>query len=139
MADLTVTAAQVAAVFPNDARIRSKIAVESLTRGDAVYYTTAGKAGKADANVAGKQQFRGIALETVGSGQAVDVLEDGEVYGFTLSGVNHDALIYLSDTAGKLADAAGTMTVQVGRVAGLSDADITKTIRVFADPMRQWS
>ncbi len=139
MADIAVTAAQVAPVFPTQARVRSRIAAEALTRGQPVYYTSTGKAGIADANASGKQQFRGIALETVGTGAGVSILEEGECYGFTLSGVAYDGLVYLSDTAGSLGETAGTMTVQVGRCVGLSDPDITKVLYVSSDTKRNWS
>lgn len=139
MADITVTAAQVAAVFPKDAKIRSFVAGEAITKGQAVYLTTAGLAGVADANAAGKQQCKGIALNGVGAGQAVDVLMEGEAYGFTVSGLNVGALVYLSDTAGALADGAGTMTVVVGRVMALSDKDKTKVLELGQAPTALWS
>lgn len=132
MADLTVTAAQVAAIFPLKAEIYSVIATEAITAGQAVYFTTAGKAGVADANVANKQQCRGIALNGVAAGQAVDVLKRGAVYGFTLTNQSHDDPIYLSDTAGALADANGTLTVPVGLVMPLADKDLTKVVYIDA-------
>ena len=138
MADITVTAAKVAPVFPEKAEIFDMIAVEAITKGQAVYQTTAGKAGVADANASGKQQFRGIALNAAAAGSAVSVLKKGHVSGFTLSG-NYDSLAYLSDTAGALADAAGTMTVNCGRVMALTDKDLTKVLYVDADWLRAWS
>ena len=139
MADITVTAAQVGACFPHSAEIVDLIAVEAITAGKAVYQTTAGKAGIADANASGKQQFRGIALNAAAAGSAVSVLKTGHVYGFALSGLDYDVLVYLSDTAGALADANGTMTVNAGRVVALSDADLTKVLYVTADWLRTWS
>lgn len=126
MADIALTAAQIAAVDPRNAEIYSVIAAEAITRGQAVYFTTSGTAGVADANVANKQQCRGIALNGVGAGQAVDVLKRGMCYGFTLTSQSHDTPLFLSDTAGALADAAGTLTVPVGIVAPLADKDVTK-------------
>jgi hypothetical protein len=140
MADITVTAAQVGAVFPEKAEIVDMIAAEALTAGQAVYQVAAsGKAGLADANAAGQQQFRGIALNAAGAGQAVSVLKKGHVYGFDLSGMDYDDPAYLSDTAGTLADAAGTMSVNAGRVVALPDASASKVLYVEADWLRTWA
>jgi len=139
MGDLTVTAANVAVVRPLDAVIRSYIAVAAITAGQAVYFTTAGKAGVADANDSGKIQFRGIALKTVGAGQAVDVLHEGEIYGFESLG-NADTILYLSNTAGKLATSSGSTAVAAGRVVCLSDSPtLTKVVRVFTRWSADWA
>lgn len=131
MADITVTAAKVGVLFPDKAEIFDMIAAEAITAGQPVYQTSAGKAGVADANASGKEQVRGIALNAAGAGQAVSVLKRGHVGGFTLAGA-YDSIAYLSDTVGRLADAAGTMNVPVGRVVGLTDAAITKALYVDA-------
>ena len=139
MADIVVTAAHIGLCFPDRADIRSYIAAATITKGQAVYFTTAGLVGVADANDAGLQQFRGIALNGGGAGQAIDVLHNGEIYGFTVSGLNADVLVYLSDTAGALADAAGTMTVAAGRVVCLADKDATKVVRISTSWFAQWA
>lgn len=139
MADITVTAAKVGLVDPTKAEVASKIAAEAITKGQAVYYTTAGKAGVADANAAGKLQFRGIALNGVAAGQAVDVCQDGELEGFSVSSEDADAILYLSNTAGALADAAGATTVACARVVARSDKDLTQVIRVFVQWEADWA
>lgn len=139
MADIVVTTAQVSPVDLMKADIRSYIAAEAITAGQAVYLTTAGKAGVADADAAGKQQFRGIALQSVAAGQAVDVMHDGEIAGFTVSALNCGAFAYLSDTVGALSDGAGTMTVRVGRVVARTDKSATKVLRVFTQWDADWS
>ena len=128
MADLTVTAAKVAAIDPLQAEIFSMIAAETITAGLAVYQTTSGTCGIADANVANKQQIRGIALNGGGAGQAIDVMKVGRIAGFTLTSQTYDDPIYLSDTAGALADAAGTLTVPCGLVVPMADKDLTKVL-----------
>lgn len=128
MADLALTAARIAPVHPQLSEIYSVIAVEAITKGQAVYFTTAGKAGVADANVANKQQCRGLALNGAAAGEVVDVIKNGHVYGFTLTSQSHDDPVFLSDTAGALADAAGTLEVPVGLVAPMADKDITKVV-----------
>lgn len=139
MADITRTKAKVAVVIPQEAEIYDFIATEAIEAGQAVYILTTGKVGKADAATAGKQQFRGIALKDVAAGQAVSVLKKGYVEGFSVSGMNADALAYLSNTAGALADAAGTMTVNAGRVRCLADANLTKCLYIEADWLRAWA
>ncbi|MBU6361161.1 MAG: DUF2190 family protein [Chloroflexi bacterium] len=128
MADIAVTAAQVAVLFPHTAEVYSFIAAETITAGQAVYFTSAGKVGIADANASGKQQVRGIALNGAGAGQAVDVVKRGHVAGFTLG--TYNTLVYLSDNAGALADAAGTVSAAVGRIVALSDSALSKALYV---------
>jgi hypothetical protein len=139
MSDITIDTNGISLVFSNEAEIRDMIAAEAITAGQPVYQTTAGKAGIADANASGKQQFRGIALKDAAAGQPVPVLKRGYLSGYALSGVAYDGLVYLSDTAGKIADGVGTMTVNVGRVNAIPDADLTKILYVEADWLRAWS
>lgn len=131
MAAISVTAAQIAEVDPIKATIRNYITGVALTKGQAVYIVPAtGKLALADGNGSGTKQFRGVALDAGGVGAAVRVLEAGDCYGFDLSGLNYDDPVYLSDTAGSLDTAAGTVTVYCGRVAPLTDASLTKVLRV---------
>jgi hypothetical protein len=139
MADLTLTAAQIAPVYPQSAAIFDYIAVEAISKGQAVYITTAGKVGVADANAAGKQQFRGIALNGAGAGQAVSVLQRGHVYGYGVASLNADAYAYLSDTAGALGDAAGTLNVRAGRVTALPDSAGTKVLYIDVNWLNTWA
>lgn len=134
MADLTLTAAQIAPVFPHDAKIFDILAGVAVTQGQAVYQNTSGKAAVADANAgSGAEKFYGLALRTRGIGQGLSVLKEGHVYGFDLSGLAYGALVYLSDTAGKLADTPSTTnSVPVGMVVPLSDSDITKVLYIRA-------
>lgn len=142
MADVTVTAAQVAPVYPDGqhgTEIVPMKAAAAITAGQAVYQTSSGTANLADANGSGTLQFRGIALEGVAAGQVVNVLKRGACYGFTLSG-NYDSLLYVSNTAGALADAAGATTINAGRVYGLTDhGSLTKVAWIEADWLRTWS
>lgn len=139
MANITVTAAQVGLVDPLKAVVRSYIAAEAITKGQAVYLTTDGKAGVADANAVGKLQFRGIALNASGAGQAVDVCHEGEMTGFAVSALNGDVMLYLSNDAGLLADAAGGTSVVCARVTALSDKSLTKVIRIFTRWSADWA
>jgi hypothetical protein len=137
MSDLTLTATQIAPVFPVDAEIFDLIAAVAITAGQAVYQNSAGKAALADADAgSGAEQFRGLALNSAGAGQAVSVLKRGHLYGFTLSGLAYDGAAWLSNTAGTLADAPSSANpVRAGRVVSLSDANLTKVLYVDA----QWT
>lgn len=140
MTDIVVTAARVAAIHPQRAVIYDFEAAEAITAGQAVYQLTTGKVGVADANAAGKQQFRGIALNAAAAGGGVSVLKSGYIWGFAVSAMNGDALVYLSDTAGALGDAAGTMSVAVGRVVGIPEVGgPAKALHIDADWLRAWS
>lgn len=134
MTAIAVTAAQVAAVYPDKSEIYTFIAGATITQGQLVCITIAtGKLDVADANGAGNlTQLRGVALNGGAAGQAINVLKRGFVYGFTVSGVAYDAVLYLSDTVGQLDDAAGSMTVQAGRVLPLPDSP-TLTKAVYFD------
>ena len=125
--------------FPHLATLYPILANETLANGQAVYLASTGKYGKAGAATAGKQQFRGIVLEARGANQGGSLITKGKVWGFDLSGLAYDALVYLSDTLGGYADAAGTMTVIVGRVAPLTDRDLTKVLEINVDPVRIWT
>ncbi len=140
MADLTRTADSVALIYPDRAVTFPVKLTETVTRGQAGYIVaTTGKVGIADANGSGKQQFRGLFLEPGASGQGVSLLKEGHVSGFDLSDLNYDALVYLSDTAGELADAAGTLPVIVGRVVAMTDDARTKALYICADWLRSWA
>ncbi|MBW2559228.1 MAG: hypothetical protein JRE40_00085 [Deltaproteobacteria bacterium] len=128
MADLSVSG-NPRIVFPRRAEVWDGIAAEALTAGDVLYPVSGGTFGLADANDSGKEQAVGIALFDTAAGEAVSILSRGHVAGFDLSGVDHGDFIYLSDTAKKLADAAGTLSVTVGRVWSISDKpNYTKTL-----------
>lgn len=74
-----------------------------------------------DASVAGTAIFDGLLLNNSASdGDAITIISRGAVYGFDLSAQDYGDVIYLSDTAGALADAAGTVSVPVGKVIKLN-------------------
>lgn len=138
MADLTVTAAKVAPLNPLQSEFITFIAASAITAGQPCYQTSAGKAAPADANAAGLQQVRGIAVNAAAAGQPVDLIVKGLLGGFTISQA-YDTRIFVSDTVGALADAAGTMSVPVGRVVGLTDKAITKAQFVDISYAAQWA
>lgn len=130
MADLTVTKAQVSPVFPGLAEIYDYIAAVAITAGQAVYVNSSGKVDLVSGSAVGTAKIRGIALNDAGIGQAVSVLKKGAIYGFTISGLAYDATVYVSNTTGALADAAGTNSCVAGKVMPLTDKDITKVLYI---------
>jgi hypothetical protein len=131
MADITRTAAQIAVLFPDEAEIYSFVAYETIAKGNPVYLTSAGTVGVADANGSGTDTFFGIALEAGGAGQAISVLKRGHITGYTLSGA-YGSAAYVSNTAGELADSAGSTSLVVGHVVPTSDPAYTKALYVNA-------
>ena len=140
MSDITVTAAQVGRVDPSQDWVINGILAETVTAGQVLYLNSSGLWALADGSATGTAQVRGLALGGGGAGQAIAILKKGLVYGFTLSGLAYDARAYLSDTAGALADANGTVNVVCGRVHAMSDADKTKVLHFFGgDPHEQYT
>lgn len=131
MADIAVTSENVRLVQTRNAEVYAFIAGVAITAGQAVYFNTStGKLAVADASGAGTATARGIALNDASAGQAVDVLKTGMVAGYTLTSQSYDDAVFLSDTEGAIADAAGTVSVTVGRVIGRTDPGVEKLIYV---------
>lgn len=129
MADLTSTAAQVRRVAADRDEVYDYIAGAAITAGQAIYIDSNGKAQLADASVSGTAGCRGVALKTVAAGQPVPVIKRGLIGGFTISQA-YDAVIYLSDTTGALADAAGTVSTTVGRVVPVNSGSVSKMLYI---------
>lgn len=124
MADITVTAAQVAVVNETEAMMRTGIVASgsTITKGQAIAINTSGYIVLADASSGQANGCRGIALTGAGAGEPITYLMSGSVYGFTLSGADFGDAIYLSNTAGALDDASGgDVAVAVGRVFPVHD------------------
>ena len=131
MGDIAVTAAKVAAVFPEKAEIYTGLAGVTITAGQAVYIAaTGGALGLADEDASAEASFVwGIARNGGGAGQAIDVLRKGHCYGFTVSSLDYALPVSLSNTAGALLDTGATTNI-VGRVVPLADADKTAVLYV---------
>ena len=126
MADLNlISTTNVSAVFVGQCRIRTVlVGAGGVAQGQPICVgPTTGKVIPASAAASNTSGFRGIALETLFEGQGVDVLERGYVAGYDLSALAFDALVYLSDTPGKLSSTPGTNNVAIGRVVPMSDRD----------------
>ena len=138
MADISIeTGRSVNPLYVEKAEIYDFVQAETLAVGDVVYLNTAGKVGKADADAAGKLQARGIVVHKIGN--TVSIMKKGWLAGFDLSGVAYDGILYLSNTAGKMADAGGGTTVICGRVSSIPDNPLTKVLYVDFDWVRTWA
>lgn len=144
MADLALTAALVAPVHPDKAEIYSFIAGTTITAGQVVAFNTSTDDDKlyiGDGNDGDLDQPVGVALEGGGSGQAIPVLVRGFVEGFTVSAIANYTLLYLSDTAGKIATtgAESTANAALGRI--MPNAQSTPRLLVYVDCSfnTQWS
>lgn len=76
-----------------------------------------GKLALADASAAPTARCYGIALRTQKAGWGgLTLVRFGIIDGLDLDALDFDDPVFLSDTAGRLADGAGTVSVPVGRV-----------------------
>lgn len=140
MADIVVVAAKVARLSPGTDEVYDFIAAATITAGQALYVDSNGRVNLADANGSGTLQFCGIALAGSRLGQAVSVLKRGYIGGFTISGLNYWAQLFVSNTAGALADAAGGTSILGGRIVPLTDGNTrTKALYIEADWLRNWA
>lgn len=121
MAAVATVANSIAPIYPGEAEIFTGIAGVDLTAGEIVYFNSSGKLVKTNAGAAGTAKCAGMVLETKKAGQATAILVRGHVGGVTVSGLAYAAKVYASDTAGELADAAGTVSLHVGTVVPMPD------------------
>src|SRR5438045_5988855 len=112
MSDVALTAAQISPVNETQYTAKTGMAGEAITIGQAVAVdTTTGKIYLADGSTAARNNVRGIALNNAGAGYPVTYLMEGSIYGFTLTALDYDAVLYLSNTAGALGTTAGDVSV----------------------------
>lgn len=106
MSDLTIVAADVNVLRWGTSEPGKGGA--SLTPGAPCYYDTSeGTLKLAEADDDTHRQYAGLATRTSSSGEANTLLNEGDIYlGSALDGLNLGAWVYLSATAGKLADAS---------------------------------
>jgi hypothetical protein len=116
MADLTLATADTVNVDTLTVQQHTVLAGEAITAGAPVFLnTTTGYAWLADANDSNTTKPYGIATKTVAAGEAVTVVRRGRLSGWSnLPG--YGAAVYVSNTVGTLADAAGSSSWQVGIV-----------------------
>lgn len=131
MADLTITAADVRAVeWVQDSRTR--VAGAAVDAGAPVYLDTSGKVQEAQADgTAAERLVIGIAVTTAAAANLpVSVAGPGALVdlGDSMSGVAYGATLFLSNTAGAIADAAGSVSVVLGTVEAVEHMSGTTSV-----------
>jgi hypothetical protein len=124
MTVIVVTAAEVGRLYPNlDTAIPIFLGA-TVTAGQVLRPDTDGTWILADATVGGADA-RGtvIALKGGTDGEADLGIKEGALEGYAVSGLSTGAQLFLSDTAGAVDDAAGTISVPIGRVIGTAEKD----------------
>jgi hypothetical protein len=92
-------------------------AAEAIVAGAPIRLDTSnGRFTNANASSAAEARATHIATHSAAAGEAVTGIRRGLLDGFVLDALAYDAAVYLSNTDGRLADAAGTTPVTVGRV-----------------------
>jgi hypothetical protein len=88
------------------------------TPGPVYFHATTGRFFRSDGNAAAPANgVFGIATHAcAGAGEPLTVIRQGPMDQFDVSALNFGAKLFLSDTVGALADAAGTRSVVVGTV-----------------------
>lgn len=90
---------------------------EDLTAGQVVrIHPDTGRFVKAGAASSTTAFAYGIVVRSVAAGMPVTAIRHGVLDGFDLDDLDYNNPVFLSDTAGALADATGTETVVLGRV-----------------------
>jgi hypothetical protein len=126
MADLALVTADKLEVVSLPQDQHTLPAGEAITAGAPVVQKNDGKFYNSDANGAAPLNTApfGIATRTVKAGEALTAVRKGKIDGYDLSGMSVGDTIYVSDTVGKLADAAGTATLRVGFVLAVWGAPL---------------
>lgn len=115
MADIAVATAGRIHIVGAPNRQLTLVATEAIVAGAPVRIHTDGKWTNANGTTTTENRVWGIATASVAAGEALTAVRNGILDGFTFSQA-FDAPIYLSDTDGRLADAAGTVSTVVGRI-----------------------
>lgn len=125
MADITLTTSATARVVESIEQC-TLIAAENISPGQAVRIDpSSGRFTLANATSASEARVYGIACggHTIPAGYPVTAIRRGVVDAYIFNG-SYDAPVYLSNTDGTLADAAGTVNVVIGRVLPAAAASL---------------
>jgi len=90
-------------------------AAEAITAGAPVRIDTSGNFTNSNGTTTTEAATWGIATKTVVAGEALTAIRKGIMDGFTFAGA-YGSTVYVSDTDGRLADAAGTVSKIAGTV-----------------------
>lgn len=104
------------------------VASTDITVGQPINLTSSGTWQLADANASGKYVSVYIATRTAKSGEPLTGARQGMLDGLSVASLANNADVFLSDTAGALADAAGTNSYKVGVVLQVPGVGPTGTL-----------
>lgn len=115
--------ADIALLVADRVRIVESIVQDTLPAGETIKAgapvridSTTGNFMNGNGTTATEAAIYGIATHTVVKGQGLTALRLGVLDGLDLSGLDYGDKVYVSDTDGRLADSAGTVSVVVGKV-----------------------
>ncbi len=125
MADITVNVANAGRVQADNDTTLARTGNVAFTGLQAVFSdATTGKLILSDASVAGTAKFEGVAIYPSAADAPVTLLKEGALDGLDVSGMSYGDEIFLSDNPGLLADAAGVVSVIVGKVILLNGVQV---------------
>jgi len=118
--------ADLALVTAGQLRVEESLEQDTLPAGVAIAAgqsvkkdATTGRWILADASAAATANAYGMAVRSVPAGLPVTAIRRGVVDGFDLDDIDYGDPVYLSDTAGAAADAAGTVAKVIGEVTAV--------------------
>lgn len=115
MANLTLVTAGYLSIEESIVQMTGILA-EDATAGDAVRLDVNGRFTKANATTAANSANTWILAKSGKAGEGRTVIKLGVLDGFDLSALAYGADVFLSNTGGALADAAGTTSKRIGQV-----------------------
>jgi hypothetical protein len=134
MADRTMTAANIAIPDPHNSEIHAFLMDDPTADllGKPVYVKSNRKVALAQAS-GGGVLFQAIGVVVSHRGRAVSVLKRGFMEGIDCENMTPGAPLFLSDTVGGIADAAGTKSVPMGRAMPCTDGTgVSNDVRLLA-------
>lgn len=128
MADINLTTANRVEVVGIPVRQTTLAAGEDITAGAPLTINSTGKFVNSDANGAAPlNTCKAISTRTVKSGQSVTGIQEGDMDGWDLSGLAYGALVYVSDTVGRIGSGSGTASLPLGYVKPATGNPITSS------------
>lgn len=138
MSDYALTTAGVASIDTLPHIQHTFVSGEAITAGAPVYMNTStGRIYNSDANGSGTRQCLGIASESaLTSGVAVTVIMQGFMSGWNFGSATFGSAVFVSDTVGAIADAAGTASIYVGEILPINGTTLGTTAdrALFVNP-----
>lgn len=131
MADIVLNTTRMSLVTETKPHERFYKANANIEKGQPCYLMSNGFIAPTSAAALGTLgTFVGIAMGPASANEAVSLLWDGSLSGFSIDALAFGAKVYLSDTPGMLSDAPGTINKAVGAILPLSDLPRTRVLYI---------